>query len=196
MRSITTSLWTGTLSLSLQELSVQVTVEVARCAKVLLLPAHVHMHRKHSRDQSWTSQPRGFVVFALFETSARLPLRLPVKDLKDFVNISAPENIIYINTHTSRATWRHFTLVCGSNTFPSNEAKQRYFFLWKPQLSSTRTVCQSVTPINEVSLCGWWFVFPALKPDVPSADKKPHPPRTEDKGNRSRLPSASFTCHF
>lgn len=157
LRSITMSLWTGSRFLSLQELSVQVTIEVAHCAKVLLLPAHVHMHRKRSRAQCRTSQPRGFVGFAVFETSACLSFRLPLKDLNDFVNISAPERIIYINTHThtSRATLRHFTLVCGSNTFPSNEAKQRYVFLWKPQFSSIRTVCQSVTPINELPLCGW-----------------------------------------
>lgn len=49
-----------------------------------------------------TEQPRGFVGFVLFETSARLPLRLPVKDLNDFVNISAPESIININTHAHR----------------------------------------------------------------------------------------------
>lgn len=64
------------------------------------------MHRKRSRAQRRTSQLRGFVGFALFETSAHLPLRLPVKDLDDVVYSSAPASIIHINTHTSRATWR------------------------------------------------------------------------------------------
>lgn len=59
------SLWTGLRSLILQELSVQVTVEVAHCAEVLLLPAHVHVHRKRSRAQCRTSQPRGFVLLVL-----------------------------------------------------------------------------------------------------------------------------------
>lgn len=104
MWSITTSLWTAPLSLSLQELSVKITVEAAKCAEVLLLSAHVHMHRKRRKAQCRTSQPRGFVGFALFETSVHLPLRFPVRELI-FVNSSVPPSIIH-NTHTSRATWR------------------------------------------------------------------------------------------